>query len=161
MRQSVTYDDVIEFLNELLEIDAEAVKQLVESRVPCKMLLAEHPTVQVRAQDDEHWVGLLGILNGLFGTYRDGCGPIAVCYEEFEVVGFTRTRPKAEVRCRELEDVLRQVQWTPMGGYKQSSVPTCVGCGAKSHGALSTEPHKPDCPVNNVLKGGEDDQSVE
>jgi len=84
-REKVSLDHCLFFLNELVKTDAEALHKLIETRVPCNRAMADHPTIQVQAagkdnQDvkdstEEQWtVGLLGILNGLFGAYRDG-GP--------------------------------------------------------------------------------------
>jgi hypothetical protein len=57
--------DVVDFLNDLISIDAQAICDLIELRVPCKF--ENHPTTQVSLIDFEHKVGLLGILNGIFG----------------------------------------------------------------------------------------------
>lgn len=62
-----------------------------------------------------------------------------------------------------LQAALRDVQWKTMSGRMGTSAyPTCVGCGAKSHGALSAQQHSPDCKIENALrpktktgKGGE------
>jgi len=67
-----TPDGAIRFLNELLDLDRDAVQNLFQSRVPCGDGLADHPTVQVRVRDDGNHVGPLGLLGGLFGCDRDG-----------------------------------------------------------------------------------------
>lgn len=56
-----------DYLNELNEIDPDAVRRLCFQRVPCNDRLRDHPTVQVRSDKDgsNAAVGLLGILNGL------------------------------------------------------------------------------------------------
>lgn len=73
----MTIDDVIEFFNELVKIDRPATASLLLNRVPCNGDLARHPTVQVFKKNGGQ-VGLLGILNGLFGTLGDGHGPIGL-----------------------------------------------------------------------------------
>lgn len=80
VKESVTIDEVIEFLNEILAVDEDAIYDLVETRVACNPALANHPTVQVSLQDGKYTVGLLGILNGIFGTDEDGCGPIVATF---------------------------------------------------------------------------------
>jgi len=51
-----------------------------------------------------------------------------------------------------LQAALRAVQWKTMPGRMGTSAyPTCVGCGAKSHGALSAPQHSPDCKIENAL----------
>ena len=76
LRRKVSVDQTVIFLNELLKIDPETIQSLVESRVPCGNKLAHHPSVQVMIKDDQAMVGLLGILNGLFGREKQGIGQI-------------------------------------------------------------------------------------
>ncbi len=79
MRKYVTPQDVVDLLNELLSCDHAAVQALVRSRVPCNERIHAHPTVTT----DGEVVGLIGILNGLFGF--DGVanrGPIAFAYDD-------------------------------------------------------------------------------
>jgi len=76
----ITPEDAIKVLNEALGCDHDAIKALIECRVSCNEELANHPTIQVRAYDPEGYkVGLLGILNGLFGSDKEtGYGYISV-----------------------------------------------------------------------------------
>lgn len=76
IKQSITLEEVVAFLNELVVIDRAAMTALVETRVPCNEALADHPTVQVSCREDGARVGLLGILNGLFGVDERGYGAI-------------------------------------------------------------------------------------
>jgi hypothetical protein len=64
-------EQVSAFLNTLVALDPDAMMALVESRVPCNEVLADHPTVQVHVgEGGQPMVGLLGILNGLVGDGR-------------------------------------------------------------------------------------------
>ena len=66
-------EKMVDFLNELVKTDSEALSKLIEVRVKCNDALADHPTVQVMGRKDKPpVVGLLGLLNGYFGTYDDG-----------------------------------------------------------------------------------------
>lgn len=78
-RTSITLDELISFLNELIAIDADAVTALFEFRAKCSKRLADHPTVQVAqgTAPEEFTVGFLGILNGLFGVDENGWGYLA------------------------------------------------------------------------------------
>ena len=69
-RGAVTVDDAIQFLNELVRADHDALLALYNYKVPCNDTLRDHPAVQVSAEtpDGPCFVGLLGLLNGLFGT---------------------------------------------------------------------------------------------
>ena len=78
-------DDVIALLNEALALDRVAVTDLFGKRVWCNRQLADHPTIQVGGVDlsreimgtgplslaRPHCVGVLGLLNGLFGVAGD------------------------------------------------------------------------------------------
>ena len=77
-KKSVTPEEVVEFLNELVKIDEEAVTNLLQSRVYCNGELADHETVQVDgfSEPGKTKVGLLGVLNGLFGVNDKGAGCI-------------------------------------------------------------------------------------
>ena len=95
IHEQITIDETISFLNTLLAIDGDAVTRLIESRVTCNQDLVDHPTVQC----GKDFVGMLGILNGLFGTYgpEDGdkelSGPITAVYEDKKIIQFMRTVP--------------------------------------------------------------------
>lgn len=83
MKQFVTQEWVVTFLNTMLEIDRKAVSGLFLYRLGCNEELANHRTVQVREYSNgEYSVGFLGILNGLFGIDKDGWGPIAAIVDK-------------------------------------------------------------------------------
>ncbi len=83
-RTSVTVDEAITLLNQLIASDADAVTALFETRVPCNDAFADHPTVQVVqwSRTGTCTVGMLGILNGLFGINAEGWGHIVAVYSE-------------------------------------------------------------------------------
>jgi hypothetical protein len=85
-------DELIAYLNTLLDLDREALSRLVEFRTPANSLLWNHTSVQVVMRD----VGLLGILNGFCGTVdggpKAGWGPItAVFGDDGNIRKFCRT----------------------------------------------------------------------
>jgi len=82
-RFDLNIDQLIEFLNELIDCDGDAIAKLIDNRVLCNEKLANHPTVQVDAYSErgKFRVGLLGILNGIFGIHPSGMGQIAANYE--------------------------------------------------------------------------------
>ena len=90
IKQSVTLEETIEFLNQVLGLSQEAITKLFFVHIPCSEALAEHPSVQVRGT--EPCVGLLGILNGLFGCDEEGWGPIAAVVDQSGIIRFERTR---------------------------------------------------------------------
>jgi hypothetical protein len=79
---------VLDFLNDLLTYDKDALNKLIETRVPCNSKLAHHETVQVVGSTDENLkqtyeVGFLGILNGLVGIHEEsGYGYISAAYDD-------------------------------------------------------------------------------
>ena len=80
IQESVTIDEVVEVLNRANELDPHAMRTLVAHRVACNENLVKDPTIQVMAasQKGPAAVGLVGIVNGLFGVDEKGWGPIAV-----------------------------------------------------------------------------------
>jgi hypothetical protein len=92
---------VINFLNELVKVDKEAVKNLVETRVPCSEKLTEHPTVQVLVDENGQnpKIGIMGILNGLIGVHESGYGYIAAVYNDYD--GFEGFEIPPQVRSDE------------------------------------------------------------
>ena len=83
LKESVTIDDVIELLNDAFAKDPEAMSLLAQARVVCNDMLADHPTIQVGKFDEKYKVGLIGILNGIFGTNDKGWGVIS---GDFDVI---------------------------------------------------------------------------
>jgi hypothetical protein len=82
--ESVTLDRAVELLNEALKLDHDTIEALVEYRVGCNKDLAEHPTIQVgldATKKSGFIVGMLGILNGLFGASSQG-GGIRAIYDD-------------------------------------------------------------------------------
>ncbi len=90
-------DRTVEFLNELVAVDRDAMAALIEARVPCNSGLADHPHVQVQADDGNGCVvGLMGILNGLLGAEEDGFGRICAVYGDTgRLERFAHTPPRA------------------------------------------------------------------
>lgn len=109
-------DEFIAFLNKLAAIDDYALAELLCIRVPCNGDLAAHPSVQVAVGGErsgytyirpgEFRVGMLGILNGFFGTIdegpRKGWGPIAAIYDSGRLIRFERTNENPIEAKREL-----------------------------------------------------------
>lgn len=99
-KDQVSVDEAIEYLNSLIESDPVAIRALLMNRVPCSGDLAEHPTCQVRAIDRGLYVGMMGVLNGLFGIYPDGYGKINYIIKDSEnhlggiLVGFSKVPPE-------------------------------------------------------------------
>jgi hypothetical protein len=74
--------DAVNLLNSALQCDPEAVRALLEHRVPCNNALADHPTIQVGDIDGQRRVGILGLLNGIFGTDERGWGYIGAQFDD-------------------------------------------------------------------------------
>jgi len=87
IKEFIGVEEVLEVLNRALGADEEGVTALMNQRVPCNEVLEADPTIQVGSYVDERSgekhcsVGVLGLLNGLFGIDEDGWGPIAAVYE--------------------------------------------------------------------------------
>lgn len=86
---TISLQQVVDVLNEILAADPRAVHLLIEHRVRCNRALADHPTVQVgitcyAESEATYEVGLLGIINGICGRMPRGGGYVAVYYEEYD-----------------------------------------------------------------------------
>ncbi len=103
--KDVDVDRVLNFLNELVALDADAIGRLITTHVQCNKDLADHPTVQV--SEDKNGipsVGLLGVINGLLGTQPDdaarpGWGYIAAQFGDYgygPLLGFVRIDQRSE-----------------------------------------------------------------
>ena len=90
LQDPLSIDQAIQILNRFVKADPEAMRLLLETRVNCNETLAGDPTCQVAGWDGITKVGLLGVLNGLFGTIpegaRQGWGPIAAIFSDDETV---------------------------------------------------------------------------
>ena len=69
--------NIVRALNNYLMIDQDAITALFSVHVRCNAGLAEHPSVQVWSSEQGHMLGILGVLNGMCGTFEDGTGAIA------------------------------------------------------------------------------------
>lgn len=80
IKTTVTLEEVVNLFNTATKADPGAMRALIETRVPCNKELASHPSIQVC---EDCTVGLLGLLNGIFGSDEKGWGTLAA---DFEVV---------------------------------------------------------------------------
>lgn len=91
---SVTPEHAVKILNEALDADPVAINELFRHRTSCNDALAGHASIQVGAYPEDKYpatqtVGLLGLLNGIFGTKPDGDGHIQSEVEDFRIVRFS------------------------------------------------------------------------
>jgi hypothetical protein len=81
LAKSITVRDACRILNELLKLDYNCAHDLISHRVKCNKQVADHPTIQVQHFKIDKFpkVGLIGLINGMFGIRKDGMG--AICFE--------------------------------------------------------------------------------
>lgn len=113
---SALASQVVDLLNDLYRLDPDAMHDLIETRVRCNSLLAAHPTVPAQAPEDGDGglVGILGLLNGLCGSwtaetaprpYLAFFGPICACYsEQGRLLGFALSEQRLLPRLAVLAD---------------------------------------------------------
>lgn len=82
IKESVTIEDCVNYLNSLTKADPLAMRAFLCIRMPCNYELAIHPIAQISDSWEEwHTVGftidLMGIINGLFGIDKNNWGLIA------------------------------------------------------------------------------------
>jgi len=91
-RDKISIDETIEYLDSLFVADPRAMRAMLRTLTVCNNALAEHPTAQAWTWGEDASIGLMGIINGMFGVDGDGRGAIAYCLDEAgELVGFMRT----------------------------------------------------------------------
>ena len=78
LKKQIRPKEVIAYLNRLLKIDRLAVETLFNVRVLCNDRMAKHPTVQVARFSQRYAVGIIGIINGMFGVDSNKWGCIAM-----------------------------------------------------------------------------------
>lgn len=95
-------DQAIEVLNRIHKADPSVMQSLIFHRVPCNQLVADDPTVQVGHSEhlSEGWeVGILGIINGLFGVDENKWGHIYANFDDHGVlVNFSKVHQKIRRR---------------------------------------------------------------
>lgn len=92
IKESVTIDEVIELLNDALKADNNTITRLFLYRVECNERLANHETIQVGLSDSSYKIGLLGLLNGMFGIDENGYGAIMMIIEEGKITKFKKVK---------------------------------------------------------------------
>jgi len=85
-KESITPRDVCNLLNEALARDRRAITTLVHNRASCNSSLANHDTIQVRhhkaGDHTVYTIGLIGLLNGMFGVNEDSEGCLEIVFEK-------------------------------------------------------------------------------
>ena len=81
VKDKISIKETVDYLNELLRLDPDAVNALFSIRVGCNKAFKDHPTLQVFGLSNSYFIfGIIGLLNGLFGADQHGWGHItAVC----------------------------------------------------------------------------------
>ena len=81
IKKSVTIEEVVDYLNDLLKTDHKAIQAMFNERFRVSKALANHPTMQVISYREVYFsAGIIGLLNGMFGVDDNGDGSLAVCY---------------------------------------------------------------------------------
>lgn len=78
----ISVSDALEVLNRVHQADPTVMPALIALRVPCNEAVADDPTVQVATKDGGFEVGVLGLINGLFGVDDEGIGHIGAFYDD-------------------------------------------------------------------------------
>lgn len=76
----VSVKEAIDLLNDALKTDRKSIEEMFKTRIKCTKKLMNHKTIQVRKyiSDEFPTVGVLGLINGIFGISEKGAGPICM-----------------------------------------------------------------------------------
>jgi hypothetical protein len=80
-RDVLTTEKVVQILNTLIATDSEMMNNLFHYRTKICEHLADNSDIQCGKTQDGYDVGVLGFINGLFGTDDNQYGPIAATYQ--------------------------------------------------------------------------------
>lgn len=111
-------DEVIALLNEALHLDRIAVTDLFGKRAWCNRALADHPTIQAAGVDlsrevmgagppnlaGPHCVGVLGLLNGIFGVDADDWGFLSMVFGDDDLIERFERTPEDHGRQRPINE---------------------------------------------------------
>lgn len=101
IRETLTVDDVIDFLNDLIVRDYHAVRRMTGISIPCNRSLVSHPSLQVDLGEEgvPASFSILGLINALYGPHNKdhlkGYGQICLISgdtDKGEVYRFGRTK---------------------------------------------------------------------
>lgn len=82
IKQSITAEDMCDIINELIHLDLKCANKLFSTRVSCNRDIAKHEAIQVNLDDNLNpTVGIIGLLNGMFGAKKDGSGIIVLAVD--------------------------------------------------------------------------------
>ena len=90
--ESVTVREAISVLNNILKLDAPMVSKLFFSRmtISTEPAIADRLISARRTEDNQLTIGVIAIINALFGL-NNGIGKIAAIVEDGEIVSFIET----------------------------------------------------------------------
>jgi hypothetical protein len=111
---------IIDFLNEVRELDPKLANSLFRFRPQCNESIATHPTIQVCGNKHRYRVGLLGLLNGLCGITINGQGLIAVEFDEDDPDTILRFLFNTNVDLSKISNAE-----SPLGWFDQSKLGSC------------------------------------
>ncbi len=106
LSRSISIEDVVETLKQWARFDPDAIRKVFETRVPCNEFLKEAgiPTAALMSGGGfpEFHIGVIDLINALFGKGNDSLGAIAMDFErvggEPRLSGFhLRAAAKAEL----------------------------------------------------------------
>lgn len=113
VKDKIAIEETVDFLNDLLLADHFAISSLFSMRISCNEQLADHPTIQVGSIGKAYWVvGMIGILNGLFGTDENGIGRIIVDYTDGRIDRFRLAKDLVAIEKESLKDLAIQNPFT-------------------------------------------------
>ena len=105
IKKKISAVEVVNFLNDLLKIDPTPMNALFNLRVFCSKEFANHKTVQVGEvyKGAVYSVGFIGILNGLFGTDRNGWGILSMELKNGKIKKFELLKPNTKGKEKEIK----------------------------------------------------------
>jgi hypothetical protein len=93
----IIIERAIYVLNRALRADRNAIQELFTNRAKCNKVLTDDQTIQVGIFDNKNMVGVLGLINGIFGI-KNGYGPIVMILNDDGIIdSFQKTVVAGEI----------------------------------------------------------------
>ena len=86
----ISISQAVVLLNEALKLDPVAINNLFSIRVLCNAAIVKHKTIQAGVTADKNTIGVMGIINGIFGSSVHGQGYIGYKFEGGKIVEFIK-----------------------------------------------------------------------
>jgi hypothetical protein len=81
-------ETAVRVLNDLLDTDPGAMQRLFDMETSCSLRMVDHGGIETGYEPDGFKIGVMSVVNALFGLTDEGEGCIVAEYKDGRLVGF-------------------------------------------------------------------------